>query len=572
MNFCFYFCYNYIGDVMYQSLYRKYRPRTFDEVVGQEVPVKILKNAIENNRIAHAYIFAGMRGTGKTSIAKIFARAVNCLDPQSGSPCNDCVVCTQNNTDIIEIDAASNNGVDEIRDLRDKIALVPSISKYKVYIIDEVHMLSTSAFNALLKTLEEPPAHAIFILATTEVYKIPLTILSRCQRLDFKGLSIELIFQRLKFICEQENIKANAESLTEIARLAKGGMRDAISLLEQVWSYSSDITIEDVHKVNGSLSNTEIVRLFKSIIENDIQTSFDFINNYEKEGIDYSKIIDEIIYFARNLLLKKNKIKIDDNLYSEDDYQSFEDLINIDELIKIIKEFNKASSEIKTVSNKKIVFEMLVINLCDNSKITREEKKNEVVEKTEKEVVQQPIKEEKVPEKETEKQVEPKEENTIEEKVSSEELSELKRIRVENTLAEFDKRILNSLQKKLENVKDYTIDLEYKEIALLLLDGKLKAASKEYLIYVFDEGIASYRCNTKILPIESLIKIITGKDFKVISVNNDEWEEIKVEFNSKKKKYIKVEETEEIRKTIEKLKTTQEDFLENNFSDIISYE
>ena len=581
MNFCFYFCYNYIGDVMYQSLYRKYRPKTFEEVVGQEVPVKILKNAIENDRIAHAYIFAGMRGTGKTSIAKIFARAVNCLDLKDGSPCNKCVICTQNNTDIIEIDAASNNGVDEIRDLRDKIALVPSISKYKVYIIDEVHMLSTSAFNALLKTLEEPPAHAIFILATTEVYKIPLTILSRCQRLDFKGLSIDLILDRLKLICKEEKIKADEEALTEIARLANGGMRDAISLLEQVWSYSDDIKVEDVHKVNGSLSTNEIVQLFKSLIEKDIETSFNYISEYEKEGIDFNKIIDEIIYFARNLILKKNKIQIKDNLYSEEDYKLFENIISVDELIRIIKEFNKASAEIKTVSNKKIVFEMLIINLSDgprNSvKIPEKVEENKVskvkeTKKEENEELEPKKVDEDAPLKVSEEVKEEQTDNQETEPISNEEILKLKQIRVENTLAEFDKRILNPLQKRLESLKDYTIDLEYKEIALLLLDGKLKAASKEYLIYVFDEAIASNKANSKLLQIESLIKIITGKDLRVITVNNDEWENIKEEFNSKKKEYVKKEETEEIRKIIEKLKTTHEDFLENNFSDIISYE
>ncbi len=559
---------------MYQSLYRKYRPSNFNEVVGQEVPVKILKNAIKNDRIAHAYLFAGIRGTGKTSIAKIFARTINCLDPKDDCPCNKCVVCTQNNTDIVEIDAASNNGVDEIRDLRDKIALVPSISKYKVYIIDEVHMLSTSAFNALLKTLEEPPAHAIFILATTEVYKIPATILSRCQRLDFRAITIENIIERLTYICKQEKIKIEDDALTEIARLANGGMRDAISLLEQVWAYSENITIDDVHKINGILSCEETKKLFLAIINNDIQTCFSVIDNAESIGVDFPKLIDELIYLAHNLILIKNDVKIEDNIYSKKDYDELKELVTVERLIELIRKFNAAASEIKTVSNKKIVFEMLMINSIENGKevVTKEvkvENKKEASKATVNPDFLENIKKEfnNLTKEEPVKE-EPKEEV----KVSLADLNKLKELRINNTLAEFDKRTLNSLQKKMEVVKDYAVDLEYNDIASILLDGKLKAASKEYMMYVYDEEIESERFNKNIIRVESLIKIITGNDYKVISINNDEWEVIKEEFNSKKKQYVKEEETDEIKEFISKLSISTGDFLDENFSDIISYE
>ena len=564
---------------MYQSLYRKYRPSNFDEVVGQEVPVKILKNAIKNNRIAHAYLFAGIRGTGKTSLAKIFAKTINCMDPKNECPCGKCVVCTQNNTDIVEIDAASNNGVDEIRELRDKISLVPSISKYKVYIIDEVHMLSTSAFNALLKTLEEPPAHAIFILATTEVYKIPSTILSRCQRLDFKGITMSNIVKRLEEICKAEKIKIDDAAVTEIARLASGGMRDAISLLEQVWAYSDDIKVEDIHKINGILGREEIKKLFLAIINNDIQTCFSVVDAAEEIGIDFAKLIDELIYFSHNLILIKNNIKIDDNLYLKEDYEAIKDSITIERLIELTRKFNAASSEIRTVSNKKIVFEMLMINAIENEATEKTLVKEVTVSKKEepsKAVVNpsyvEAIKKEFNEMNSTKESEETKEEKKEEANISIDMLNKFKEVRINNTLAEFDKRTLNSLQKKMDNVKDYAVDLEYSETASILLDGKLKAASKEYMMYVYDEDIESNKFNKNVLNIESLIKIITGNDLKVIAINNDEWETIKEEFNNKKKKYEKQEETAEIRDFVSSLNKMTGDFLDENFSDIISYE
>ena len=293
---------------MYQALYRKYRPRNFNEIAGQQVIVKTLKNAILNDRLSHAYLFTGPRGTGKTSIAKIVAKTINCECLNDFIPCDKCRSCiefnSKNDVDIIEIDAASNNGVDEIREIRNKIDLVPSFSKFKVYIIDEVHMLTQGAFNALLKTLEEPPSHIIFILATTEPHKIPNTILSRCQRFDFKYISNEDIVSRLQYISEQENINISSEVLMEIARLSDGGLRDSISLLDQVISYSCDsISIEDVHEVNGTVSIELLKQLVDNIINKNFEYIFPIILEYNNSGKNLVKIVESIVIFLKNILL-----------------------------------------------------------------------------------------------------------------------------------------------------------------------------------------------------------------------------------------------------------------------------
>ena len=279
----------------YLALYRKYRPVDFNDVYGQEEVVTVLKNAIVTGKISHAYLFCGPRGTGKTTIAKIVARLVNCDNLIDGNPCGKCYNCLNylNSNDIVEIDAASNNGVDEIRELRDKVNLVPSNAKYKVYIIDEVHMLTTQAFNALLKTLEEPPSHVIFILATTEPHKIPLTISSRCQKFRFSKISDEKIVDRLKNICDCENISTDDDTLYEIARLSDGGMRDAINILDQLVAYSNgNITIDDVYKVNGSVSYNDLYNLLNNIILNNKIEIINFVDYLNNSGKDIAKFIE----------------------------------------------------------------------------------------------------------------------------------------------------------------------------------------------------------------------------------------------------------------------------------------
>ena len=446
--------------------------------------------------------------------------------------------------------------------------------------------------------MEEPPSHAIFILATTEVHKIPLTILSRCQRLDFKSITLENIVKRLSYICEQENITISPDAVHEIARLANGGMRDAISLLEQAWAYSENITVDDVHKMNGTVGKDDIKFLFQNIIDNNIQSCFELINKFEEQGADFTKIVDEILYFARNLVL--NIItgnKVEDNFYDQTDYEPLKNKVSVQRLIDFIKKANISASEIRVVSNKKIVFEMLIINLLDKTNEIKEvelkpEVKEILVSKTKKPILAKPTtsfiekiekefndsKSIKVIEKmvqsiETAAEPEAKKiENTAAKKEMNEALNKLKTIRINNTLAEFDKRTLVALQKRMETMHEYIIDLQYGEVASMILDGQLKAASKEYMLFVYEENLQSLKFNNKLSDIESLIKIALNTEYKVISINNDEWEIIKTEFNSKKKQYLKTEETEEIKKIIADLENLTQDFLDENFSDIISYE
>ena len=281
----------------YKVLYRKYRPQDFNSVVGQEFTTRLLKNTIKDGKISHAYIFTGPRGTGKTSSARIFAKAINCLNPIDGNPCNNCEMCKNfnDNPDIIEIDAASNNGVDEMRELINNIRLAPNNSKYKVYIIDEFHMLSTSAFNALLLTLEEPPANVVFILATTDIQNVPITILSRCQRFDFKLISYDVLIERLTYICTQEKINITPEAISEIAYLSSGGLRDALSLLDQISSMDGLITDDMVSNMFGSISSKKVKQIINIIDDNNGSLLIESIEKFKANGINYNVLSTKLI-------------------------------------------------------------------------------------------------------------------------------------------------------------------------------------------------------------------------------------------------------------------------------------
>ncbi|CCV64989.1 DNA polymerase III, gamma and tau subunit [Alteracholeplasma palmae J233] len=351
----------------YVALYRSYRPQTFSEVAGQKMIVQTLTNAIKHDKIAHAYLFSGPRGTGKTSIAKIMAKAINCPHLVDGNPCNECEICKAINknevSDVVEIDAASNNGVDEIRDLRDKVNYAPSVGTYKVYIIDEVHMLTTGAFNALLKTLEEPPKHVVFILATTEIHKIPATILSRCQRFDFKNIDQDDIVEKLKEIVLKEKININDQALKEIAIHSEGGMRDALSLLDQVISYKADdITEDDVLVVSGGLSKKTITTILESVVLKKPQQAINELNNILKQGKDISRVTNDLILALRDILLDRtNKT----NLYEE-----FK-LVPIQKIYAYLAILNELLQDIKWTNQKRAYIEMALIKMINHESVAK---------------------------------------------------------------------------------------------------------------------------------------------------------------------------------------------------------
>ena len=362
----------------YKALYRTYRPADFSEIAGQEHITRTFKNALKNNKLAHAYLFSGPRGTGKTSIAKIIAKAVNCEHAPVENPCNECEICKgiDNNTinDVIEIDAASNNGVDEIREIRDKVKYLPGVGKYKVYIIDEVHMLSTGAFNALLKTLEEPPKHVIFILATTEPHKIPATIHSRCQRFDFRGVSIPEMTQRLKTIITEENIEISQEAIKVIAESAEGGMRDAISLLDQVVSYSENkVTVNDVHTIRGTVANEDLLTIASSIFNNDSVNAINILDQLIDAGKEAKRLIDNMIMFYRDMLIYKNTTISDESqlLFSNKSFVELASKLSNHMIFYYIDVLSKTQNDIKWSNNGKLYVELALIKMVD--KIDKQE-------------------------------------------------------------------------------------------------------------------------------------------------------------------------------------------------------
>jgi len=356
----------------YKALYRTYRPATFDEIAGQEHITRTFRNALKNNKIAHAYLFSGPRGTGKTSIAKIIAKAVNCEHAPVENPCNECDICRgiEDNSisDVIEIDAASNNGVDEIREIRDKVKYLPGVGKYKVYIIDEVHMLSTGAFNALLKTLEEPPKHVIFILATTEPHKIPATIHSRCQRFDFRGVSVPDMIARLNTIVKEENISVEKEALKVIAESVEGGMRDAISLLDQVVSYSDEkVSVQDVHAIKGTVSNEKLLNIANAIYENDAVEAIRQLDELVILGKEAPRLVDNLIKFFRDLLIFKN-INTDDKdqlIFSDPLFIDLSKKLSNNMIFFYIEALNNAQNDMKWASNSKLFMELALIKMVD---------------------------------------------------------------------------------------------------------------------------------------------------------------------------------------------------------------
>ncbi|MED3872494.1 DNA polymerase III subunit gamma/tau [Priestia megaterium] len=359
----------------YQALYRVYRPQSFNDVVGQQHIIKTLQNALVQEKFSHAYLFSGPRGTGKTTAAKILAKAVNCEKAPIAEPCNECATCrgiTDGSiSDVIEIDAASNNGVDEIRDIRDKVKYVPSAVRYKVYIIDEVHMLSIGAFNALLKTLEEPPAHVIFILATTEPHKIPLTIISRCQRFDFKRISPEDIVYRMKEVLGSEELEVSEDALYEIAKASEGGMRDALSLLDQAISYSTEkVSLEDVLSITGAVSQAFIVKIVQAIFNENIVEALDSVESLIKNGKDPARFVEDLIFYYRDVLLyqasEENAYLLEKAAVNEE-FKELSSKMDSAFIYKVIAELNQTQQEMKWSNHPRVLLEVALVKLAQSS-------------------------------------------------------------------------------------------------------------------------------------------------------------------------------------------------------------
>ena len=354
----------------YTALYRKFRPLNFSEMVGQEHITRTLRNQVIEQRVGHAYLFNGGRGTGKTSAAKILARAVNCLNPKDGEPCNECEICkailSGSLTDVVEMDAASNNSVEDIRAIRDEVNFLPTRAKYRVYIIDEVHMLSTGAFNALLKTLEEPPEHVKFILATTEPQKLPATILSRCQRFDFKRISTQDIIKRLEIICKESNIQISKEALELIAILSEGAMRDAISILERCAAEQTEEINEDkVRDLVGIPKITYINKLAKGIINKEPEEAINIVNTVLEEGKDIDNFLWELIKYIKDILVYKSTSKLE--IYNQEEIKNIKELAdstNKERLLRLIYELSELANNIKWSSQKAIMFEAGIIKAC----------------------------------------------------------------------------------------------------------------------------------------------------------------------------------------------------------------
>ena len=358
----------------YTALYRKFRPSEFDDVKGQDHIVTTLKNQIKADRIGHAYLFCGTRGTGKTTIAKIFAKAVNCEHTVDGSPCGECEMCraiaSGASMNVIEIDAASNNGVDNIREIREEVAYRPTEGKYKVYIIDEVHMLSIGAFNALLKTLEEPPEYVIFILATTEAHKIPITILSRCQRYDFKRISIDTIADRLRELMLEEKVDVEEKAIRYVAKMADGSMRDALSLLDQCIAFylGQKLTYDHVLEVLGAVDTDVFSRLLRQILKRDVPAVLKSVEELVMQGRELTQMVNDFTWYLRNLLLAKTSDNMEEVLdVSTENLQQLKEeaeMIEVDVLLRYIRIFSDLSNQIKYAVQKRILLEVTLIKLC----------------------------------------------------------------------------------------------------------------------------------------------------------------------------------------------------------------
>lgn len=526
----------------YKALYRTYRPQTFEEVAGQKHIVKTLKNALATNKIAHAYLFCGPRGTGKTTMAKLFAKALNCQEG-IGHICNKCSDCVEitngSHPDVIEIDAASNNGVEQVRDLIDRVNYLPIEGKYKVYIIDEVHMMTTSAFNALLKTIEEPPAHVIFILATTEPHNILPTILSRCQRYDFTKVSDADIEERIVEILEKENIAYDKDAVRAIIALADGGVRDALSILDQVLAYSGNtLNVDDVYSLFGLASKEDKIGFIKFIANGDVTRALARINAFAEGGVDLKRLTAELLEILKDvLILKKTKSEDELTILSEEEAEELSSSVSIKQVNEMIGAFLRAQIDFKTAPNVKTMFDIVVLKLCTENDERSAEQIKSVSKPVEPKVIQQEQKTEVLQEKNVEKDpispvveepkqvepavvnVEPPKEKVVEEPkieqqsapdwLFEDDNKEKKVVESEGDCYEFDdemmiklmvigdKELRKSLSARWKELDSYLGHPTLGDIVALIKDGKVFIATKNVIVLEYDFEKLSQKANIK---------------------------------------------------------------------------
>ncbi len=505
----------------YKVLYRKYRPNNFDDIIDQDYIITILKNSLKSKKTSHAYLFSGPRGTGKTTTAKVFAKAVNCQNLKDSGPCNECENCKNfnNNPDIIELDAASNNGVDEIREIIDNVKVAPTYSKYKIYIIDEVHMLTTNAFNALLLTLEEPPANVIFILATTNVESVPVTILSRCQRFDFKRISVKALVERLKYVCQKENINAEENALEEIAKLSDGGMRDALSILDQVQQENNVVNMECIEKIYGIVPVYLIENLISFFKNDNINEIVDLVNQFKQMGINYKSLIKQLID-----KLKKEAI----------DYLENKDYDNFTKFKNCVIELNETLNHVNVYIDPYTIFEMTILGLCNSNFTSVDNKTLEIVEtKNElKKTIDTGSKQNYFPG------------NNFEDK----ELDRIKKIRINNCFVNPKKSVLENI--KQEWVQFSNIN-QNSQVLSLLVDVVPVAASDEVIIVSTTSKGTCELFNLNLTKLENELLKERNLNQKLIALTDSEWKKSRSEYATNLKNGFKYEyiEEDEVKKT-----------------------